>query len=647
MNKVIYLRNKDINKTIFKDALFCRVAPAGAMGASPDGEAIFLTSTGKVLSIDFGELNYNKMKNAFPALFTCDIDHVVDGWTCFYLGFGNKVLVHKHVLKQFMHKMNVEDNRVEFPPDEAMKMAEEIVASRNKYHKSGSYTKRMRLKKIAKETVNITRQGYYEHNGVRVDLPKRNYAEVIAITPEQADAARWSLLGRKLPKPYCGNIYVWGNSSFGAIADFDRFLVLNFANAVTPGGGFLNGAEAQEESLCRESTLYASLSNEKAADMYEYNRSLNSPAASDYMLLSPDVCVFRANDTGKLLDKPYSASVLTVPAVNLRGYVHQPAQQDIDELMYRRIENMLAVAIEYKYKNLILGAWGCGAFGHNPRRVASYFYNLLVTKGYRNYFDNICFAILDDDNPDNNKAGQANQNAQEHQDNLDVFDEVFADVQIYNTDEYISSSKPEVAAMLAAEAADVMQIDYREFAINTVLKGYYPAQNNYVRYNFPPENISELNIGYAYGVTRLWDAYMAEQWGCEGDKSVCFYLSDIHDIWCSSYDDRDKPYPFNENSDAGLFTADTLGKGHHVLCRGMRYLGCVDDVYRIRPYLSYLVDRGLLEFLTEERNGYVLMLKDADNNSVVAVTVALEKAGALLAKTPLAWKKFPCCKSEK
>lgn len=138
---------------------------------------------------------------------------------------------------------------------------------------------------------------------------------------------------------------------------------------------------------------------------------------------------------------------------------------------------------------------------------------------------------------------------------------------------------------------------------------------------------------------------MAEQWGCPGDKSVCFYLSDIHDIWCSSYEDRDKPYPFNERSEAEPFTADTLGKGHHVLCRGMRYLGCVDDVYRISPYLSYLVDRGLLEFLTEEHNGYVLMLKDVDNNSVVSVTVALEKAGELLAKTPLAWKKFPGCKS--
>ena len=378
--------------------------------------------------------------------------------------------------------------------------------TKKKYRSQGSYTERMRLKKIAKETMKITRQGYYELNGMRIELPKRKYDEVIAITPEQADAARWSLLGRKLSKNYPGNIYVWCISSFGAVACFDRFLVLNFANAFTPGGGFMNGAEAQEESLCRESTLYASLSHEKAAGMYEYNRSLNSPAASDYMLLSPEVCVFRDHDSHKLFEKPYTASVLTVPAVNLHGYddcVHKPASQEIDELMYRRIENMLAVAIAHEYKNLILGAWGCGAFGHDARRVAEYFYNLLVTKGYRNYFDNICFAIPDD-------APQANQenNLEQHahsdkEDNFDVFDEVFADVLRYDIDTYFSSSKPEAAELLAAKSADVAQVDYREFAINNVLKGYYPAQAAYVRYNFPPANISELNIGYAYGVTRL------------------------------------------------------------------------------------------------------------------------------------------------
>ena len=90
---------------------------------------------------------------------------------------------------------------------------------------------------------------------------------------------------------------------FEAASGMERTLVMNFANAHRPGGGFLNGARAQEESLCRCSTLYKSISSDKG-EMYVIITILINPCDSDYMLLSPSVYVYRSF-TGELLDYPF------------------------------------------------------------------------------------------------------------------------------------------------------------------------------------------------------------------------------------------------------------------------------------------------------------------------------------------------------
>lgn len=82
------------------------------------------------------------------------------------------------------------------------------------------------------------------------------------------------------------NISIVAKDSFQAAGDFENPLVMNFANAHKPGGGFEMGATAQEESLCRCSTLFASISSEKAQEMYRYNNSHVSSVESDYMLVS-------------------------------------------------------------------------------------------------------------------------------------------------------------------------------------------------------------------------------------------------------------------------------------------------------------------------------------------------------------------------
>ena len=189
-------------------------------------------------------------------------------------------------------------------------------------------------------------------------------------------------------------IYIENKDSFEAVRKGQQPLVMNFASARHPGGGFLSGARAQEEALCRASTLYKSLSSSAAAEMYEYNNTHKNPFYSDYMILTPEVCVFR-NRYGKLLIKPFMVSVWTIPAPNKNGPARSESQSSIDSVMEKRLEYFLAATAERGYDRLILGAWGCGAFGHDALDVAGYFRHLLIDKGYMKLFRTVNFAILD------------------------------------------------------------------------------------------------------------------------------------------------------------------------------------------------------------------------------------------------------------
>ncbi len=152
------------------------------------------------------------------------------------------------------------------------------------------------------------------------------------------------------------------------------------------------GATAQEEALCRCSTLYASITSKEAGVMYKYNNTHFSSVESDYMLLSPNVCVFR-NAGCELLEKPFMAGVITLPAPNRIGAAVLTPVRKISEAMVQRIRIMLLIAKENGYKNLVLGAWGCGAFHNDPKEVAKCFHKVIAEEGYGSCFDEICFAI--------------------------------------------------------------------------------------------------------------------------------------------------------------------------------------------------------------------------------------------------------------
>lgn len=192
------------------------------------------------------------------------------------------------------------------------------------------------------------------------------------------------------------------------VIDADSFrypnaLVMNFANAKYPGGGYRSGAHAQEECLCLQSTLYASLSSKRAGEMYEHNMAINDPFDSDYMLISPVVEVFRNSDES-LKEDPFTTAVITLPAPNRNGRARYKSDGEIRALFEHRIRNMLYCAAFHNYETITLGAWGCGSFGNDPRTVAEAFRKVLVDENLRRFFKRIDFAIPRGSGNDNYKV---------------------------------------------------------------------------------------------------------------------------------------------------------------------------------------------------------------------------------------------------
>jgi len=204
--------------------------------------------------------------------------------------------------------------------------------------------------------------------------------------------------------------------------------VLNMASSTTPGGGYLSGAGAQEEALCRRSSLYLSIRRQRNFH----------PIPDQGGIYSPDVLVFRTNDDDgcKLLpeDARWWTSVISVAAIrNPRLKQRHPREIDDfpwaihEEWVYRgrggtaakylgeedyarqedrqdtaeRVRTMLRIAAMEGRKNLVLGAFGCGAFHNPPSAVAYVFYGVLKEAEFRGRFEGIWFAVIERRGTDN------------------------------------------------------------------------------------------------------------------------------------------------------------------------------------------------------------------------------------------------------
>ncbi|MDO3409924.1 TIGR02452 family protein [Saccharibacillus sp. CPCC 101409] len=169
--------------------------------------------------------------------------------------------------------------------------------------------------------------------------------------------------------------------------------VLNFASAKNPGGGFLNGAMAQEESLAASSGLYAA--QLRHPEYYRANKRCGSMIYTHHAIYTPDAVFFR-DERFELAAEPAAASVLTLPAVNYGQVLLKGENAELAKAaMLERMRLALAIFAERGVRALVLGAYGCGIFGNDPAEVASWWRRLLDGEGFASYFDEIVFAVLD------------------------------------------------------------------------------------------------------------------------------------------------------------------------------------------------------------------------------------------------------------
>lgn len=257
----------------------------------------------------------------------------------------------------------------------------------------------MDRKETARQTLAIMEQGYYQYGDSKIEIRSALEASVrgsFLITPQQAEEllAMYNVSGSTAKVP----VRTENIATVEAVRRLteegkEKIGVLNFASAKNPGGGFINGAMAQEESLSASSTLYRTLTVHE--EYYRENRAQRSMMYTNYAIYSPDVVFFR-DGRFQLVEKPFKASVLSLPAVNM-GQVLLKGEDsaEAERVMRRRMKLALAIFARQGARNLVLGAYGCGVFRNDPKKIAAWWKELLEDEGMGQYFDFIFHAVLD------------------------------------------------------------------------------------------------------------------------------------------------------------------------------------------------------------------------------------------------------------
>ena len=245
----------------------------------------------------------------------------------------------------------------------------------------------------------------YKNNEVLKEVVRRSVNSQKLILAD--DSVEYEVAGGR-----AGKVVVSGKRTLEASEIYakrgKRVCVLNFASATNPGGGVIHGSSAQEEAICRCSTLYPCLNTRKMwNEFYTPHRNADNPLYNDDCIFTPDVKVFKSDiNFPELLPETewWDVDVITCAAPNLRRIPSNRMNpnagsrkadityEELRALHTTRIQRIFEVAIANGAEVLILGAFGCGAFCNPPELVAEVFAKF--TEKYRENFDVIEYAVF-------------------------------------------------------------------------------------------------------------------------------------------------------------------------------------------------------------------------------------------------------------
>lgn len=231
-----------------------------------------------------------------------------------------------------------------------------------------------KLVKVVGENFQISKNGYFINNkGNKVDVSKF-IKQMIQNSEIVTDV---KITCNDFNESYFINDNIYNMGTIDTIitlrnADYKgNIIALDFANGYTPGGGYISGSIAQEESICRSSLLFDNLYLKK--EFYNINKKLNKPIHTDTMIYSPNVPIIR-NDNLEILNECKFASFLSCPAVNARLARKMGYTEDmIFKIMENRIKKILSFMITKNPEVIVLGNYGCGVFENNKLMIYDIF----------------------------------------------------------------------------------------------------------------------------------------------------------------------------------------------------------------------------------------------------------------------------------